>query len=286
MTDVETKEEVQVNTPYQGKDRTAALQPDVPDEEENLEVLDSLKEDTQEGFLQKQKEAQDHDWKKRYSDLKSYHDRKNNEWSQQQELIEAKLKLAEQKANHPEILPKSPEELEEFKKEYPDVYNVVETVAKLQSAERMQEVEARLEELKKSEQESQVRLAEKELLSLHPDFIEIKDSPEFLSWLDEQPASIAEGIKKNRTDAKWASRVLDLFKVDNNISPKKRGRQKKSNAESAAEAVTKTEKVSVSPEGEAKVWTSEEIAKLKPWDFEKLESEIDKAAREGRIKIT
>ena len=285
MTDIETnEEEVQANTPYQGKDRTAALQPDVPDEEENLEVLDSLKEDTQEGFLQKQKEAQDHDWKKRYSDLKSYHDRKNNEWSQQQELIEAKLKLAEQKANHPEILPKSPEELEEFKKEYPDVYNVVETVAKLQSAERMQEVEARLEELKKSEQESQVRLAEKELLSLHPDFIEIKDSPEFLSWLDEQHASIAEGIKKNRTDAKWASRVLDLFKVDNNISPKKRGRQKKSNAESAAEAVTKTEKVSVSPEGEAKVWTSEEIAKLKPWEFEKLESEIDKASREGRIK--
>ena len=284
MTDVETKEEVQVNTPYQGKDRTAALQPDVPDEPENLEVLDSLKEDTQEGFLQKQKEAQDHDWKKRYSDLKSYHDRKNNEWSQQQELAEAKLKLAEQKASQPDVLPKSPEELEEFKKEYPDVYNVVETVAKLQSAERMQEVEARLEELKKSEQESQVRLAEKELLSLHPDFIEIKDSPEFLSWLDEQPASIAEGIKKNRTDAKWASRVLDLFKVDNNISPKKRGRQKKSNAESAAEAVTKTEKVSVSPEGEAKVWTSEEIAKLKPWEFEKLESEIDKASREGRIK--
>ena len=286
MTDVETKEEIQESTPYQGKDRTAALQPDVPDEPENLEVLDSLKEDTQEGFLQKQKEAQDHDWKKRYSDLKSYHDRKNNEWSQQQELAEAKLKLAEQKANHPEILPKSPEELEEFKKEYPDVYNVVETVAKLQSTERMREVETRLEELKKSEQESQVRLAEKELLSLHPDFIEIKDSPEFLSWLDEQPASIANGITKNRTDAKWASRVLDLFKVDNNISQKKRGRPKKSNAESAAEAVTKTEKVSVSPEGDAKIWTSEEIAKFKPWDFEKLESEIDKAAREGRIKIT
>ena len=109
MTDIETnEEEVQANTPYQGKDRTAALQPDVPDEEENLEVLDSLKEDTQEGFLQKQKEAQDHDWKKRYSDLKSYHDRKNNEWSQQQELIEAKLKLAEQKANHPCLLYTSP----------------------------------------------------------------------------------------------------------------------------------------------------------------------------------
>ena len=284
MTDVETKEEVQENTPYKGKDRIAALEPDKPEEPENLEIVDSLKEDTQEGFLQKQKEAQDHDWKKRYSDLKSYHDRKNNEWTQQQELAEAKLKLAEQKANHPDVLPKSPEELEEFKKEYPDVYNVVETVAKLQSTERMREVETRLEELKKSEQESQVRIAEKELLSLHPDFIDIKDSPEFLSWLDDQPASIADGIRKNRTDAKWASRVLDLFKIDNNISQKKRGRPKKSDVESAAEAVTKTEKVTVSPEGEAKIWTSEEIAKLKPHQFEKLESEIDKASREGRIK--
>ena len=284
MTDVETKEEVQENTPYKGKDRIAALEPDKPEEPENLEIVDSLKEDTQEGFLQKQKEAQDHDWKKRYSDLKSYHDRKNNEWTQQQELAEAKLKLAEQKANHPDVLPKSPEEFEEFKKEYPDVYNVVETVAKLQSTERMREVETRLEELKKSEQESQVRIAEKELLSLHPDFIDIKDSPEFLSWLDDQPASIADGIRKNRTDAKWASRVLDLFKIDNNISQKKRGRPKKSDVESAAEAVTKTEKVTVSPEGEAKIWTSEEIAKLKPHQFEKLESEIDKASREGRIK--
>ena len=284
MTDVETKEEVQEHTPYKGKDRIAALEPDKPEEPENLEIIDSLKEDTQEGFLQKQKEAQDHDWKKRYSDLKSYHDRKNNEWTQQQELAEAKLKLAEQKANHPDVLPKSPEELEEFKKEYPDVYNVVETVAKLQSTERMREVETRLEELKKSAQESKVRIAEKELLSLHPDFIDIKDSPEFLSWLDDQPASIADGIRKNRTDAKWASRVLDLFKIDNNISQKKRGRPKKSDVESAAEAVTKTEKVTVSPEGEAKIWTSEEIAKLKPHQFEKLESEIDKASREGRIK--
>ena len=57
MTDVETKEEVQENTPYKGKDRIAALEPDKPEEPENLEIIDSLKEDTQEGFLQKQKEA-------------------------------------------------------------------------------------------------------------------------------------------------------------------------------------------------------------------------------------
>ena len=50
MTDVETKEEVQENTPYKGKDRIAALEPDKPEEPENLEIVDSLKEDTQERY--------------------------------------------------------------------------------------------------------------------------------------------------------------------------------------------------------------------------------------------
>ena len=31
------------------------------------------------------------------------------------------------------------------------------------------------------------------------------------------------------------------------------------------------------------MWTRDEIAKLKPDEYAKLESELDKAAREGRI---
>jgi len=280
MTDITESESLEP-TPYENAYRRSLMDEDPSPETPDPEILDIPDGDTQdvEGLIKAQ-DAKEHDWKKRYSDLKSYHDRKNNEWLQQNELTEAKLKLAEQKVSAPQNLPKSQEELEEFKKEYPDVYDVVETVSRLQANASVKEVEDRIESLRKAEREAQIRTAEKELLSVHPDFLEIKSDSEFLSWLEEQPKSISDGVYKNRTDSKWAARVIDLYKSDKNISQKKRGRPSKA----AAQAVTKTERVVThTSDGEKKVWSSSEIARLKPHEFESLEKELDKANREGRI---
>ena len=283
MTDTDTEEEILEPTPYENAYRRTLKDDVETPEAPDPELLDIPDGDTQEveGLIQAQDEKE-HDWKKRYSDLKSYHDRKNNEWLQQNELTEAKLKLAEQKASAPQNLPKSQEELEEFKKEYPDVYDVVETVSRLQADASVREVEERIESLRKAEKEAQIRTAEKELLAVHPDFLEIKSDAEFLAWLDEQPKSISDGVYKNRTDSKWAARVLDLYKSDKDIGQKKRGRPRKSNVD-AARAVTKTERAATTGESEKKIWTSSEIARLKPHEFVELEKEIDKANREGRI---
>ena len=283
MTDITESESLEP-TPYENAYRRSLMDEDPSPETPDPEILDIPDGDTQdvEGLIKAQ-DAKEHDWKKRYSDLKSYHDRKNNEWTQQNELTEAKLKLAEQKVSAPQNLPKSQEELEEFKKEYPDVYDVVETVSRLQANASVKEVEDRIESLRKAEREAQIRTAEKELLSVHPDFLEIKSDSEFLSWLEEQPKSISDGVYKNRTDSKWAARVIDLYKSDKNISQKKRGRPSKANM-SAAQAVTRTERVVThTSDGEKKVWSSSEIARLKPHEFESLEKELDKANREGRI---
>jgi len=283
MTDITESESLEP-TPYENAYRRSLMDEDPSPETPDPEILDIPDGDTQdvEGLIKAQ-DAKEHDWKKRYSDLKSYHDRKNNEWLQQNELTEAKLKLAEQKVSAPQNLPKSQEELEEFKKEYPDVYDVVETVSRLQANASVKEVEDRIESLRKAEREAQIRTAEKELLSVHPDFLEIKSDSEFLSWLEEQPKSISDGVYKNRTDSKWAARVIDLYKSDKNISQKKRGRPSKANM-SAAQAVTRTERVVThTSDGEKKVWSSSEIARLKPHEFESLEKELDKANREGRI---
>ena len=279
----ENKDEPLEPTPYENAYRRTLMDEDPSPEEPDPELLDIPDGDTQEveGLIQAQ-DAKEHDWKKRYSDLKSYHDRKNNEWLQQNELTEAKLKLAEQKASAPQNLPKSQEELEEFKKEYPDVYDVVETVSRLQANASVKEVEDRIESLRKAEREAQIRTAEKELLSVHPDFLEIKSDSKFLEWLEEQPKSISDGVYKNRTDSKWAARVIDLYKSDTNVGQKKRGRPSKANVD-AARAVTKTERAATTGESEKKIWTSSEIARLKPHEFEAIEKEIDKANREGRI---
>ena len=279
----ENKDEPLEPTPYENAYRRTLMDEDPSPETPDPDILDIPDGNTQEveGLIQAQ-DAKEHDWKKRYSDLKSYHDRKNNEWLQQQELTEAKLKLAEQKVSAPQNLPKSQEELEEFKKEYPDVYDVVETVSRLQANASVKEVEDRIESLRKAEREAQIRTAEKELLSVHPDFLEIKSDSKFLEWLEEQPKSISDGVYKNRTDSKWAARVIDLYKSDTNVGQKKRGRPSKSNVD-AARAVTKTERAATTGESEKKIWTSSEIARLKPHEFAALEKEIDKANREGRI---
>ena len=111
--DGDDKEELEP-TPYENAYRRTLKDDVETPEAPDPELLDIPDGDTQEveGLIQAQDEKE-HDWKKRYSDLKSYHDRKNNEWLQQQELTEAKLKLAEQKVSAPRNLPKSTEELEE-----------------------------------------------------------------------------------------------------------------------------------------------------------------------------
>ena len=272
-----TEKEEPEHTPYQGKYRKDLLKPDEAPEPDTSDLSEIEKTQMPEGMIAK---SEEHDWKKRYADLKSYHDRQKNEWTQQRELLEAQQKLAE-KSQVLQQMPKSPEEIEEFKKDYPDVYGVVETVSKLQAEAKAVELEERIAALRQREEEASYKTAEQELLSLHPDFVELKKDAEFLDWLDKQPPTIADGIYKNRTDAQWAARVLDLYKLDSGkVNQKKQPRSSKS----AAEAVTKTKKSSPkTTDDEKKIWTTQEISRLKPREFEKLEKELDAANREGRI---
>ena len=276
MIDEEKVEEELEPTPYSGEYRRTLFDPDEepePDLSDLSEIEDTQK---QEGMISKE---QEHNWKKRYADLKSYHDRQKNEWTQEKELIEAKSRLAEKSAVLSEM-PKSFEEIEEFKKEYPEVYGIVETVSKLQAEAKSEELEQRISALNKREEEARYKTSEAELLALHPDFLDLKKDSEFLGWLEKQPETISNGIYKNRTDAQWAARIIDLYKLDSGTINQKKSKPSKS----AATAVTKTQKaVSVADRDDIKIWTSSEISKLKPHEFEKLEKEIDLASREGRI---
>jgi hypothetical protein len=52
----------------------------------------------------------------------------------------------------------------------------------------------------------------------------------------------------------------------------------------AAKAITKTKKSTETDIPKKKVWTTSEISKMKPHEFEKFEKEIDLARLEGRIE--
>ena len=118
----------------------------------------------------------------------------------------------------------------------------------------------------------------------HPDFSDLKTDEQFLLWLDQQPASIADGIYKNNRDSRWAIRVVDLYKADTGATKKPR---KSKDADPAAVVAKSTSKDVV---GEAspdkKIWKASEIGRMKPQEFEKLEGELDVARAEGRIDFS
>jgi hypothetical protein len=217
------------------------------------------------------------DYKKRYDDLKKHYDSKLNEFkSREQELLEQATE------NRPAYkAPKSPEELEKFREEYPDMFAVVESVAHMQSESKAKVLEERLSKLQERENKMLREQAEKRLMKRHPDFEEIKNSDDFHSWAKEQPSDIQKWIYENANDADLASRALDLFKKDigMDVAPKKSN--SKQSKKSAADMVS-TKTTSVEPKQE-KVWTEREIAKMSMAEFDKHEAEISEAMQQGRI---
>ena len=217
------------------------------------------------------------DYKKRYDDLKKHYDSKLNEFkSREQELIEEATK------NRTEYTaPKTEEELEDFKNQYPDVYEVVETVAHMQSETKAKVLEERLSKLQERENQLVRQDAEKRLMERHPDFEDIRNSDDFHGWAKEQPKSIQDWIYSNADDADLASRALDLFKKDFGIEPTKTKSSSKPTRKSAADMVS-TKTKSIEPT-QQKIWSEKEIAAMSVAEFDKYEKEISDAMQEGRI---
>jgi len=216
------------------------------------------------------------DYKKRYDDLKKHYDSKLNEFKSREEELLTQVKQPEYRA------PKSPEELEKFKTDYPDVYEVVETVAHMQSESKAKVLEERLSKLQERENDLVRQDAEKRLMDRHPDFEDIRNSDDFHEWAKEQHSSIQAWIYDNNDDADLASRALDLFKKDLGIDvPKAKSSSKKPTRQSAADMVS-TKTTSVTPTSE-KIWSEREIASMSMAEFDKYEQEISDAMQEGRI---
>ena len=214
------------------------------------------------------------DYKKRYDDLKRHYDAKLNEFKTREEELLNQVNQPEYKA------PKTEEELEKFKNDYPDVYEVVETVAHLQSESKAKVLEERLSKLQERENQLVRQDAEKRLMERHPDFEDIRNSDDFHGWAKEQPKSIQDWIYNNADDADLASRALDLFKKDFGIEPTKIKSSSRTRKSAADMVSTKT--TSVEPK-QQKIWSEKEIAAMSVAEFDKYEQEISDAMQEGRI---
>jgi hypothetical protein len=273
---------------HEGKDRPFKSSDELyfedPSEKNKLFKSDNVNEAEQTGNVEvenlettKNEPYKRPDYKKRYDDLKRHHDRTVNSLrTKNQELLE------EASANRTEyIAPKTEEELEEFKQSYPEVYEVVETVAHLQSESKAKVLEERLSKLQERELEISQQEAVKRLREKHPDFEDIKNSEDFHNWAKEQPQSIQDWVYSNANDADLATRALDLFKNDLGIGVPEKKKSSSKKTKSAADMVS-TKTTNIEPQ-QQKIWSEKEISAMSMDEFDKHEAEISEAMQQGRI---
>ena len=261
-------------TPYQNKYKSEL------DKEDSDDTATTSKDTSSEEEATPREErpvnAEDKVFKKRYDDLKRHYDSTLSKHKDEVSQLKSQLENTEI------VPPKTKAELETWKIKYPDVYDIMKSVAITESKEQAKSVENKLQTLQQAQVEVSKKESELELLNLHPDFKEIRATDEFHDWAKNQDQTIQSWLYDNTSNPILCARAIDLYKMDKNFpSHKKLNKDAK---KEAAQAVTATRKDTGKNIGEKKIWSVAEIAKMKPYEFVKHEKEIDLARAEGRIR--
>ena len=221
--------------------------------------------------------AEEKTFKKRYSDLRRHQQKQAEEFKVEIDKLKAQLSEATRK----EIkLPKSDDDIEKWAADYPDVAAIIETIALKKAREQSQQLEDQVKVINEMQLSATKEKAEVELMKLHPDFGEIRDSDDFHEWADEQPKWVQEALYENDNDARSAARAIDLYKSDRNI-----GKEKKSKAtKGAAEAVnTKNTRTKLQDNESSSYLKESDVQKMSAQEYEKKSDEIMEAIRSGKF---
>jgi len=223
--------------------------------------------------------AEERVFKKRYDDLKRHYDSTLGKHKDEVRTLRTQLEQSTKEF----VPPKSKDELESWRKEYPDVYEMVETIAMNKADTRAKEMETKYQNLQVQQEQINREKAEVELLKMHPDYKDIRAKDDFHEWATRQDPAIQNWLYENTSNASLAGRAIDLYKMDKGIS-KLSKKQETAVKKEAAKAITKTAKATETELPKKKVWSNAAISKMSVNEYAKYEEEIDKAVREGRIQ--
>ena len=268
------KKKAFVSKPYTQEERRKR------DEEELEQLIKEQKGEAEAEAKPVEKEpdsAEEKTFKKRYGDLRRHMQDKEKEFETKLDDLKKQLDSAARK----EIkLPKSDEDLDAWAKEYPDVAGIVETIAVKKAKEQTKELEDRMKAIDEMQSSAKKEKAEVELLQIHPDFDTIRQSDDFHEWAEEQPKWVQDALYENDSDARSASRAIDLYKADKGILNDKKVRN---NSKGAAEAIgTKSRNAPQTNEASSHMKESE-VQKMSPQEYEKRSEEVMEAIRSGRF---
>jgi ribosomal protein L29 len=210
-------------------------------------------------------------FKKRYGDLRRHMQQQMSERDKEIKQIKAQLNDATKKQIR---FPKTEEEVDQWSKKYPDVAQIIDTIAQKRVQEVYSEAKSEIGDLRKQQDDLKTEKAMMQLVKMHPDFGKIRASREFHDWVSEQPKSVQDALYRNKTDAKAASRALDLYKSDKGI---RKVRPRK--ASSAAQSVGRSGVASPS-KGRA-TFSESQVQNMTTAEYDKNEAQIMEAISKG-----
>jgi len=239
--------------------------------EQNGETKEAVQEDDQEPV-----NAEDKSFKKRYGDLRRHVQEKEKSWEDKFSKLEAQLDQATRKEIR---LPKSDEDIEAWATKYPDVAAIVETIAIKKAREQSQGLEERVKEIDEMKASAAREKAEVLLLQSHPDFGTIRDSDEFHEWVEEQPKWVQDALYENDSDARSASRAIDLYKADMGIKTKKTS----SNRDAARSVGNRSGRSAPDEDSKSGVFSESQVNQMSAQQYEAVSDEIMEAIRTGKF---
>jgi len=256
--------------------RKSRVQERVEEDEEELRQMLADRESEEQQVEDEPTNAEEKSYKKRYADLRRGSQKAKEDLEQRINALESQLKQSTEQEMQ---LPKSDEDIDAWASKYPDVAAIVETIAIKKAREQQAGLEDKVKEIDDMRETASRERAEVELLKVHPDFGEIRDSDDFHNWAEEQPKWVQDALYENDNDARSAARAIDLYKIDNNISTKK-----SSNNKDAARSVnSKQTRNSPSTDKTSGSYKESQVAKMTAQEYERNADTIMEAIRSGRF---
>ena len=219
--------------------------------------------------------AEEKSFKKRYGDLRRHMNEKQKGWEEKLSKLEERIKSGPEKVRPP----KTDEDIEAWAKRYPDVASIVETIAAKKAQELFAGAQERFKELDEAKWEAERTRAENAIRKVHADFDDLKASDEFHDWADSQPKWVKDALYENSDDPDSVIRVIDLYKVDNGMTPSAR----KQEAKKAAATVSKGSRTQIDADSSSGTFRESQVAKMSPAEYESNADKIDQAIRSGKF---
>lgn len=222
--------------------------------------------------------AEERSFKKRYGDLRRHQQEQKSDFEEQIKSLKGELKST---STGDMELPSTEEEIAEWASKYPQVANIMQTMALKAAKDQNETLSSRMKEIDDLQLSANKGKAEAKLLQIHPDFEEIREQDEFHDWVDAQPKWVQDSLYHNEADATSAARAIDLYKLDAGIT--KKNKAKKGNSRGAAQEVSSRGGSSPTEGSGEQQFLESDVAAMTINIYEENQDAIAKAMRSGNF---